>query len=65
MLKESISQAPILHYPNLQKCYIIYTDASNDACRAQLSQEHDGMEFPIGFSSHTFMETQWKWSKTE
>ena len=23
---------------------IVYTDASDDACRAQLSQEHDGME---------------------
>ena len=40
-------------------------DASDDACRAQLSQEHDGMEFPIAFLSHTFTETQRKWSTTE
>ena len=32
--KESNIQAPILHYPNLRKSYIIYTDASDDACRA-------------------------------
>ena len=25
---------------------------------AQLSQEHDGTEFPIAFLSHTFLETQ-------
>ena len=65
MLKESIIQAPILYYPNLKKCYIIYTDASNEACGAQLSQEHDGTEFPIVFLSHTFLETQQKWSTIE
>ena len=27
-------QAPILHYPNPNKTYIIYTDASDDACGA-------------------------------
>ena len=40
-LKESVIQVPILHYPNQKKCYIVYTDASDDACGAQLSQEHD------------------------
>ena len=64
-LKEAIVQAPILHYPNPDKKYIVYTDASDDACGAQLSQEHDGTEFPIAFLSHTFTETQWKWSTTE
>ena len=64
-LKDSIIQAPILHYPNPSKKYIIYTDASDNACRAQLTQEHDSMEFPITFLSHTFSETQRKWSTTE
>ena len=64
-LKESVIQAPILHYPNPKKCYIVYTDASDDACGAQLSQEHDGTEFPIAFLSHMFTDTQWKWSTTE
>ena len=40
-------------------------DASDDACRAQHSQEHDGMEFPIAFLLHTFTETKRKWSTTE
>ena len=44
---------------------MVYTDASDDACGAQLSQEHDGTEFLIAFLSHTFMETQQKWSTTE
>ena len=64
-LKEAIVQTPILHYPNPDKKDIVYTDVSDDACRAQLSQEHDDMEFPIAFLSHTFTETQWKWSTTE
>ena len=64
-LKEAIVQAPILHYPNPNKSYIVYTDASDDACRAQLSQEHNGTEFPVAFLSHTFTETQHKWSTTE
>ena len=64
-LKESIVQVPILHYPNPNKKYIVYTNASDDVCRAQLSQEHDGTEFPIAFLLHTFAETQWKWSTTE
>ena len=33
--------------------YSIYS-ASDDACGTQLSQEHDGMEFPIAFLSHTY-----------
>ena len=53
-LKESIIQASILCYQNPNKRYLVYTDASGDACRAQLSQEHDGTEFPIAFILHTF-----------
>ena len=48
-LKEAIVQTPILHYPNPNKTYIVYTDASDDACRAKLSQEHNGTEFPLAF----------------
>ena len=64
-LKKAIVQAPILHYPNPNKTNIIYTDASDDACGAQLSQEHDGTKFPVAFLSHTCIETQCKWSTTE
>ena len=31
---------------------MVYTDASDDTFEAQLSQEHDGTEFPIAFLSH-------------
>ena len=64
-LKDTIVQAPILHYPNPNKTYIVYTDASDDACGAQLSQEHDRTKFPVAFLSHTFSKTQCKWSTTK
>ena len=32
---------------------------------AQLSQEHNGTEFPVAFLSHTFTETQQIWSTTK
>ena len=64
-LKEAIIQAPILCYPDPNKKYIVYTDASDNACGTQLSQKHDGTEFPVAFLSHTFTETQRKWSTTK
>ena len=64
-LKSVLLEASILQYPDPSKCYIVYTDASDDACGAQLSQEHDGQELPVPFLSHTFTDTQQKWSTTE
>ena len=64
-LKEAIVQATIPHNPNPTKKYIVYTDASDDACGAQLPQEQNRTEFPVAFLLHTFMETQQKWSMTE
>ena len=61
-LKKAIIQACILCYPDTTKKYIVYMDASDNVCRAQLSQEHYGTEFVVAFLSHTFTETQRKWS---
>ena len=38
MLKDAVTQAPILCYPDPIKQHIVYTNASDDACGAQLSQ---------------------------
>ena len=64
-LKEAIIQAPILRYPDTTKPYIVYMDTSDDACRAQLSQIHNRTEFPVAFLSHTFTDTQRRWSTPE
>ena len=57
-LKGALIWAPRQHYPDHLAQYIFYTNA----CGAQLSQEHNSQELPVMFLSHTFMETQWKWS---
>ena len=64
-LKDAIIQAPILRYPDTTKPYIVYTDTSDNACRAQLSQMHKEAEFPVAFLSHTFTDTQRRWSTPE
>ena len=57
-LKDSIIEAPILRYPDTAKPYIMYMDASDNACGAQLSQMHEEAELPVAFLSHTFTDTQ-------
>ena len=37
MLNNAVTQAPISYYPDPVKWYIVYTDASDDVCWAQLS----------------------------
>ena len=64
-LKHAFIKAPILRYPDTTKPYIVYTDASDNACRAQLSQMHEEAEFPVAFLSHTFTDTQRRWSTPE
>ena len=57
-LKDAIIQAPILSYLDTTKPYIVYTDTSDDACGAQLSQMHNDTEFPVALLSHTFTDTK-------
>ena len=64
-LKEAIIQAPILRYPDTTKPYFVYTDTSDDACGAQLSQIHDRTKFPVAFLLHIFTDTQRRWSTPE
>ena len=64
-LKDTIIQAPILRYPDTTKPYIVYMDASDNACEAQLSQMHNEAEFPVAFLSHTITDTQRRWSTPE
>ena len=48
--------------PGHNKPYIMYTDASDNTSGAQLSQTHEGAKFPVAFLSHTFTDTQGRWS---
>ena len=65
-LMEAIVQAPILHYPNPEKKYIEYSDdtqmmpAKHNPHKNTMVQNSQWPSL-----SHTFTETQWKWSTTE
>ena len=59
-LKSALLEATIFHYPDPSKYYVVYMDASDDVCRAQLSQEHNGKELPVAFPSDTFTDTRCK-----
>ena len=46
-------KVPIFYYPDPSKWYIVNMDASDDACGAQLSLEHNDQELPFAFLSHS------------
>ena len=69
-LKDSLSVVPLLVYPDTQKPYILYTDASDTCIGAVLTQKgEDGegkeVEKPIYFLSHKLSDTQCRWSTIE
>ena len=52
-LKESLTVVPLLTYPDINKPYVLYTDASDDCVGACLTQQTDeGEEKPIYYLSH-------------
>ena len=73
-LKDSLTVIPMLAYPDLNKPYALYTDASADtigACLTQPCEEGESIlpgvknEKPIYFLSHKLSKTQSKWSTIE
>ena len=73
-LKQSLTVVPLLAYPDPNKPYTLYTDASNTCIGACLTQESDDQELflpnvrtekPIYYLSHKLSKTQCKWSTIE
>ena len=73
-LKQSLTIVPLLAYPDPNKPYTLYTDASNScigACLTQACEDDDGIlpnvknEKPIYYLSHKLSRTQCKWSTIE
>ena len=50
-LRQKLMEAPVLAYPNSEDLFILDTDASNHAIRAELLQVQNGVERLIGFGS--------------
>jgi hypothetical protein len=64
-LKKALVEAPILKVPNFEEIFALYTDASNFAVGAVLTQSEDGTDIPVAYLSHQLNKTQQKWSVIE
>ena len=66
-LKTCLAEDPLLKYPNPHKRYTVFTDVSDQAAAAVLTQEYSDengevKEIPISHLSAQFPDTQFKWS---
>ena len=62
-IKQHLTAEKVLAYPQTDRPYKLYTDASDYAIGAILVQEDDnGIELVISYLSHTLDSTQIRWS---
>jgi len=53
-LKTKLMEPTLLQYPDFSKEFCIITDASKQGCGALLTQNHNGLQFPIAYASRAF-----------
>ena len=66
-LRICLTESPILKYPDPHKRYVVFTDASDQAAAAVLTQEYTDdddqiKEMPVAYLSAQFNDTQFKWN---
>ena len=64
-LRRALCQEPILQYPDLNKQFILSTDACDIAIGSVLSQDHDGHDLPIAYFSRVLNNAQKNYSATD
>jgi len=65
-LKEKLICAPVLRYPDFNRPFRLYTDASKLALGAVLHQKfEDGKEHPIAYISKALNKSEQNWHSTE
>ncbi|KAL0128565.1 hypothetical protein PUN28_003720 [Cardiocondyla obscurior] len=65
MLKEKLTTAPVLNYPDFAKKFLIITDASDQAIGAILSQGEIGEDRPISYASRILNKAEKNYTTTE
>ena len=66
MLKDTLVKAPILIFPDFNKTFYLYTDASNIALGSILSQlDAQGLDHPITYYSRIFSKAERNYSVSE
>ena len=64
-LKQAITSKPILQLPDLEKQFVLQTDASNIGLGASLMQDFNGKLFPIAFASRKLLPREQKYATIE
>ena len=64
-LKSLLCSAPVLRLPDLQRPFVLRTDASNTALGAVLLQEYNEMLFPVAYASKALSNAQQAYSVIE
>lgn len=65
ILKDKLTTAPLLQYPDFSAPFVITSDASNYAVGAVLSQGDIGKDKPIAYASRTLNKPEGNYSTTE
>ena len=64
-LKAKLADTPILHLPDVDRPFILRTDASETGIGAVLLQEFDGVKFPVAFASKKLLDRERRYSTIE
>ena len=64
-LKDALTSAPILAFPNFKEPFHLYTDASNDGIGVTLGQIQEGREVAIAYAGRDFNTAERNYSTTE
>ena len=64
-LKQALMTEPVLAFPDLNKQFHLYTDASDIGIGSELLQVHDGIPKPVHYFSCSLSKTQRKYPTIE
>ena len=64
-IKNILSKEPILKLPDLERPFIVQTDASDESLKACLLQEYDVVKHPVMFASKKLLPREQNYSVSE